>query len=236
MKRWMTRAGLVLALAVGVPAEVGAQDALELGDEGAQRALTGLVQAHPGARVIARSGAVTALTGLAVEVDGETARARAEDFVSKYSVVFGVAPEALQYASTQELRGRETVRFTQVYGGMAVEGRALTVNFDSDGRVRRVLSDLADVRAIERGPVSSGAAVAAATESIHGTPEARMSPTVPVQVVLATDGAKSTGVVSWKVPVVGSPLIGHVFVYVDTRDARVLSITRTTTENHRGHR
>ena len=177
--------------------------------------------------MIARSGAVTALTGLAVEADGETARARAEDFIGKYAVVFGVAPEALRFASTQERRGRATVRFTQVYGDMVVEGRALTVNFDADGRVRRVTSDLADVRELARGPVSADAAVAAATESVHGTPEARMSPTAPVQVVLATDGAKSSGVVAWKVPVVGTPLVGNVFVYVDTRDASVLSVTPT---------
>ncbi len=193
------------------------------------------MQAHPKARVVARMGTVTALTGLAVEASGETARARAEDFVARYASVFGVSPGALRYVSTQELRGRQTVRFTQVYGEMVVEGRALTVTFDDDGRVRRVLSDLADVREVARGPLSSDDAVAAATKSVHGTSEARMSPTAPVKVVLASDGASSTGVVAWKVPVVGSPLVGHVFAFVDTRDARVISIVRTTTENHRGH-
>ncbi len=77
-KKWMTRAVIVLALSVGAPAGAGAQDAPELGDAGAQRALTSLVQAHPKARVVARMGTVTALTGLAVEASGETARARAE--------------------------------------------------------------------------------------------------------------------------------------------------------------
>jgi Zn-dependent metalloprotease len=222
----MTRAGIVLALAMGAPAVAGAQDAPALGGE-AQSALAELTQANPTARVVARSGAVTALTGLAVEAAGQTARERAEDFVGRYAAVFGVTPGELRYASTQERRGRQTVRFTQVHGDLTVEGRALTLAFDAQGRVRRVSSDLADVRELARGPVSADAAVAAATESVHGAPEARLSPTAPELVVLATDGAASSGVVAWKVPVVGTPMTGHVFVFVDTRDARVLAVTPT---------
>ncbi len=224
MKRWTTGAAFALALAMASPA--AAQTAPGTDDAGAQ-ALTELTQAHPNARATTRDGAVTSLTGVTVETTGDTPQARAEDFVARYAGAFGVGAEQLAFSSTSERRGRATVRFTQVAGDLPVEGRALTVTFDAQGRVRRVLSDVSPLRSIARGPVEAPAAVAAATASIHGSPEARLSPTAPVLVVLAGDGVGAQGVLAWKVPVVASPLLGHVFVYVDTRDERVLRVQPT---------
>ena len=79
------------------------------------------------------------IAGIRVSTVGESARGRAEHFLSRYGRMTGAT--AFRYTGQSESRDLTTVRFEQLHDGIPVVDRNLVVRLDKDGFVRGIVSD-----------------------------------------------------------------------------------------------
>jgi len=164
------------------------------------------------------------ISGIAVATSGSTPTERATSFVRANAGLLGlegdVKVEDVQVFTPPDpaARGRgsfDTVRMSQLWNGLPVEGRSIVVRLDGAGRVTSLSSDLGPLVVPTPTAIVTPASVVAnikATYQIVAISE-------PQKVVLALGTA---GRITWKVAVAVVPLQANFFVWVDAESGRVL--------------
>lgn len=163
------------------------------------------------------------ISGLAVATAGGSPAERATSFVRANATLLGlegdVKVEEVQVFTPPDPAARNaalhTVRMSQLWNGLPVEGRSIVVRLDSAGNVTSLSSDLGPLVVPTPTTLIAAETVVAsvkATYQIVGIGE-------PQRVVLAIG---TGGRVAWKVAVAVIPLQANFFVWVDAESGRVL--------------
>jgi len=114
------------------------------------------------------------VTGLRLDLPGETPTARVLAFLSAYPGLFG---EGGQDALVPGVERGRSVRFEQQHAGLPVRGGGVTFAFDAQGRLKGYTDEVRRVTSIATAKLDAAAALAAARATL-GVPATPGEPTI----------------------------------------------------------
>jgi len=212
--------GFVLWVLVGLASPPTAQIGGPVGD-----ALVRLESIQPTARVrrAGDDGPASLITGLAYVAQGESPRAKAEDFLRRFSQLTG--GDALRFRETSRSRGQVVVHFDQQIAGDLVLDRSATVTMSHAGVIRTFNSDYAVVVERQRSQIDEARAVQLAMRHLSDTLRSQLptigKPTVKRGVVVFAGVATDV----YEVHTSRAPMAEHLIIRVDAHAGSVLSVS-----------
>ena len=168
------------------------------------------------------------LSGLSIATEGKDPGERARGFMLAHAALLGLEgdvqvedvrvfapPDAAAGTQPGARLSLQSVRLSQVWSGLPVEGRSVVVRLDAAQRVTSVTSDLGPLVVPTPERIVDGASVVAMLRSAYQI----VGASEPHKVVLALG---TGGRIAWKVAVAVLPLQASFFVWVDAETGRVL--------------
>jgi hypothetical protein len=193
------------------------------GATGPDQAVQRLRVQHPGLLVRHTPGQIVPrlITGIAVDTQGATPRARVQDFLSRHADLVDGAQ--LQIERVRVRGARSVVTARQFYGELPVVERELRLTLDREGRVRAVNGQVAALRRVERAQVNAEEARASALRSLMALPSFVPIPALgaTVRAVVFPSPGGDTGVEGYEVELPLTPFLEHLVFRVDGRDGAV---------------
>lgn len=141
--------------------------------EAAEKAVAALEAAYPRARALWDGDRPTpkVVTGLEIEVEGETPEERAGAFLQVQGALIGAPVVGVKHVETaKDAKGRTDVTFTQVHGDVPVLGRTLVVTMDMWGTVLTLTNETRPLGEVPAATIDVAAAKRAALKAA-GLPE-----------------------------------------------------------------
>ena len=86
------------------------------------------------------------IVGIRIATMGESPRAQAEDFLSRFGQITGAT--SFRYSGESASRDLTTVRFEQLHDGFPVLDRNVVIRLDKAGFVRGLVSDVSKIRQV----------------------------------------------------------------------------------------